>query len=45
MIVPHPVQIYRGDGMTSLVYELHIVDSLRRPVDFIEFTISSGETV
>lgn len=45
MAVPHPIQIYRGDGITSLVYELHLVDSLRRPVDFIEFTISSGESI
>ena len=41
MLVPQPVQIYRGNGITSLVYELHLVDSLKRAVDFIEFNISS----
>lgn len=43
--IPQPVQIYRGDGITSLVYELHMVDSLKRPVDFIEFSISSEKTI
>ena len=45
MAIPHPVQIYRGDGITSLVYELHMVDSLKRPVDFIEFSISSEKAI
>ncbi len=45
MAIPHPVQIYRGSGITSLVYELHLLDSLKRPVEFIEFTIKSDNVI
>ncbi len=45
MAIPQPVQIYRGDGITSLVYELHMMDSLKRPVVFIDFSINSGKNI
>jgi hypothetical protein len=42
MAIPFPVQVYNGNNMTSIVYELHLVDSLKRPVEFISFTISAN---
>ena len=41
MATPFPVQVYNGNNVTSIVYEIHLVDSLKRPVEFLDFTISS----
>ena len=45
MAIPYPVQIYRGNDIKCLVYELHLVDSLKKPIEFVEFTISSDNTI
>ncbi len=45
MAVPFPVQVYHGNDQTSIVYELHLLDSLKRPVKFISFTISADNKV
>lgn len=43
--IPFPVQVYHGNNLKSIVYELHLVDSLKRPVQFISFTIRAGNKV
>jgi len=45
MAIPFPVQVYHGNNLKSIVYELHLVDSLKRPVDFISFSISADKKV
>lgn len=45
MATPFPVQVFRGNQVTSIVYELHLMDSLKRPVEFISFTISADNKV
>ena len=42
MAIPFPVQVYNGNNITSIVYELHLIDSLTRPVEFISFNISAN---
>ena len=45
MATPFPVQVYKGNNVTSIVYEIHLVDSLKRPVEFLDFTISSEKKI
>jgi hypothetical protein len=45
MAIPFPVQVYHGNNLTSIVYELHLVDSLKRAVEFNSFTISANNKV
>jgi len=45
MATPFPVQVYNGNNVTSIVYEIHLVDSLKRPVEFLDFTISSEKKI
>jgi len=43
--LPCPVQIYRGHNKLALVYELHIMDSLYRVVNFSNFVIKTGNKI
>jgi len=43
--IPFPVQVYHGNNQKSIVYELHLVDSLKRPIEFIIFNISADNKV
>ena len=45
MATPFPVQVSHGNQVTSIVYELHLMDSLKKPVEFISFTISADNKV
>ncbi len=45
MATPFPVQFFHGNQVNSIVYELHLMDSLKRPIEFISFTISMGNKV
>ncbi len=42
LAVPFQPQIYYGTDSKSIVYELHLMDSLKRPVEFLGFKINSG---
>ena len=42
---PYPPQIFHGTDLKGIVYEIHLMDSLKRPIEFLDFIISSGNKV
>lgn len=40
---PYPPQIFHGSDLKSVVYEIHLMDSLQRPIDFLDFKICSAD--
>jgi len=45
MATPYPPQIFHGSDLKSIVYELHLMDSLQRLIKFLEFIVSSGNII
>jgi hypothetical protein len=43
--LPYPVQIYKGQNNIAIVYELHLKDSLSRPISFTNFSIKSDDKI
>ena len=45
MATPYPPQIFHGTQFTRIVYEIHLIDSLKRPVEFMDFLVSSENKI
>ncbi len=45
MVTPYTPQVFYGSDSKSIVYEIHLMDSLKRPIEFIDFTVSSGKYI
>ncbi len=45
MATPYPPQIFHGIQFTSIVYEIHLIDSLKRPIEFMDFLILSENKI
>ena len=42
MVIPFEPQIFKGANKTSIVYEMHLKDSLNRPIEIEEFSIKNN---
>ncbi len=45
MIIPFEPQIFKGVNTTSVVYEIHLKDSLNRKIEIDEFTVKSEKKI
>ena len=45
MVIPFEPQIFKGENKTSIVYEMHLKDSLNGPIEIEEFSIKNNNTL
>ena len=45
MIIPFEPQIFKGENKTSIVYEIHLKDSLNNRIEIEKFTVKSNNSI